>query len=107
MSNKVVVADPADVEKNKGMAILAYIVFFIPLLTAKDSQFAMFHANQGLWLFIIGLAFYFVVSLVTLGCGTLFAWIPWLVYIVLGIINASRGEMKPLPLFDRLPVLFK
>ena len=38
-----------DVEKNKTMAILAWFIFFLPLLTdAKDSKFAKFHANQSL-----------------------------------------------------------
>jgi hypothetical protein len=37
--------DPSDVQRNKGMAVLAYIIFFIPLLAARDSKFAMYHAN--------------------------------------------------------------
>ena len=46
-------ADPKDVEKNKVMAVLAYFIFFLPLLTdAKDSPFAKFHANQGLLLLL-------------------------------------------------------
>lgn len=42
--------DKADVEQNKVMAILAYfgILVLIPILAAKDSKFARFHANQGL-----------------------------------------------------------
>ena len=38
--------DPADIEANKMMALLSYIIFFIPLLAAKGSKYAMFHANQ-------------------------------------------------------------
>lgn len=46
--------DKADVEQNKVMAILAYfgILVLIPILAAKDSKFARFHANQGLLLCI-------------------------------------------------------
>jgi hypothetical protein len=40
--------EPNNVLTNKVMAILAYIIFFIPLLAARDSHFAMYHANQGL-----------------------------------------------------------
>ena len=46
--------DPADFEKNKIFAILAYlgILVLIPILAAKDSPFAKYHANQGLVLLI-------------------------------------------------------
>ena len=47
--------DAQDIEKNKVMAVLAYILFFIPLLAAKDSKFARFHTNQGLVLFLGGI----------------------------------------------------
>ncbi len=59
--------DPEDVEKNKAMAILAYIIFFIPLLAAKESKFAMYHANQGLNLFLFWVA-YFVLSWILAAC---------------------------------------
>ena len=47
--------DAQDIEKNKVMALLAYIIFLIPLLAAKDSKFARFHTNQGLVLFLGGI----------------------------------------------------
>ena len=38
---------------NTGMAVLAYILFFIPLLTdAKNDPFVKFHVKQGLVLFL-------------------------------------------------------
>lgn len=95
-------ADKADVEKNKGIAILAYFVFFIPLLAAKDSKFAMYHANQGLNLFLfamIGWVVSFITAFILIGFLIGFAvWIAIIVFIILGIINAAKGEMKPLPL---------
>ncbi|HOE15288.1 MAG TPA: hypothetical protein PLH82_01145 [Candidatus Paceibacterota bacterium] len=43
-------------EKNTGMAILAYILFFIPLLTdSKKDPFVKYHVKQGLVLFIGGI----------------------------------------------------
>lgn len=91
----------ADVEKNKGVAIVAYIVFFIPLLAAKDSQYAMYHANQGLLLFLAAIA----VNIV----GAMIPFLGWMivsplgniavfVFAVIGIMNAAKGEQKPLPL---------
>ena len=45
----------SDAEQNKGMAAIAYIgiLFLIPLLAKKDSEFAQYHAKQGLVLFIV------------------------------------------------------
>ncbi|MBP2675287.1 MAG: putative rane protein [Deltaproteobacteria bacterium] len=96
-------ADP-DIEKNKLLAIVGYIVpilFFVPLITeGKNSPFARFHANQQLVLLIVAIA----VNI----AGTMIPFIGWILILpvgvvavivlaVLGILNASRGEMKRLP----------
>ncbi len=100
-----------DVEKNKGMAILAYILFFIPMLTeAKDSKFAMFHANQSLILLIAGFVGMFVSGIIPiLGWFVLgpIISIVWIVFLILGILNASKGEMKELPLIGGIHILDK
>jgi uncharacterized membrane protein len=100
--------NPADVEKNKTMAILAYILFFLPLLAAKDSPFAMYHANQGLVLFLFSVAVNIVGGIipvvgwfVVLPVGCIMA----LVFMVMGIINAANGQMKPLPLIGGINIL--
>lgn len=100
--------NPADVEKNKVMAILAYILFFLPLLTAKDSPFAMYHANQGLVLFLFLVAVNVVGGIipvvgwfVVLPIGCIMA----IVFMIMGIINAANGQMKPLPLIGGISIL--
>ena len=105
---------PEDIEKNKGMAILAYILFFIPLLTeAKDSKFAMFHANQSLMLVLANVGLFVlgsILTVVTLGFGGILvfaAWIAWIVFWVMGIINAANGKMKELPLIGGIHILDK
>jgi uncharacterized membrane protein len=101
-------ADKADVEKNKTMGILAYIIFFIPLLAAKDSKFAMYHANQGLVLFLASVAIYIVGMIIPIIGWFLIiplGQIAILVFAILGIINASKGEMKPLPLIGGINIL--
>src|SRR5690349_12379220 len=45
-------ADP-DVETHRGLAVLAYICFLIPLVGAPYSKFSRYHANQGLLVFIL------------------------------------------------------
>ena len=98
--------DPDDIEKNKAMGLLAYILFFIPLLAAKDSPFAKYHTNQGLVLFICGLISSVVWIIPILG------WIvaPILslvitVFAVIGIINALNGKAKELPIIGKFKIL--
>ena len=98
--------DKDDIEKNKAMGLLAYILFFIPLLAAKDSPFAKYHTNQGLVLFICGLISSVVWIIPILG------WIvaPILslvitVFAVIGIINALNGKAKELPIIGKYRIL--
>lgn len=107
-------ADPADVEKNKTMAILAYFIFFLPLITdAKNSPFAKFHANQSLMILLATIAVQVlgtILAIVTFGIGGLlipFAMIVIFVFWIMGIINASNGKVKELPLIGGIHLLDK
>lgn len=102
------ISDEADAEKNKGMAILAYFIFFIPMLTdAKDSEFAMFHANQSLIL-TIG---FVLMMFISMGVITLILTMPisiaLFVFWIMGLINAAGGKMKELPLIGGIHILDK
>src|SRR5262249_48331500 len=95
------IADPVDAEQNKVMAILGYIIFLIPLLAARGSRFAMYHTNQGLLLFLFGVAVNIIGSIIPfLGWMIILPVgnIIWFVFAILGIVNAAGGKMKPLPL---------
>lgn len=99
---------PADVEKNKIFAIISYlgILFIVPLLAAKDSPFAMYHANQGLLLFLLSIALGAITMIPILGwIIAIVAWIVPLVFMIMGIINAANGQMKPLPLIGEITLL--
>ncbi len=100
--------DKEDIEKNKAMAILAYIIFLIPLLAAKESKFAMYHTNQGLVLFLAAMAVNIVGGIIpligwfiVLPIGNLLV----LVLAILGIVNAAKGEAKPLPLIGGIKLI--
>ena len=97
-----------DVEDNKVIAALAYIIFFLPLIVAKDSEFGKFHANQGLILLLLG----FAVSVV----GSIIPFIGWFIIApvgglivmvlgILGIINALNGVEKELPIIGSIRLL--
>jgi uncharacterized membrane protein len=108
---KEIQADPNDAEQNKGMAIIAYILFFIPLLTGdhNKSPFVKYHTNQGLVLFLFSVGGSIVSSiLVFIVIGILLMFvvgIASLVFCVIGIINVVNGRMKPLPLIGKFEIL--
>lgn len=110
--------DSADVEKNKVMAIISYIfiLWLVPLFQAKDSKFALYHANQGailtaasivLWVplfilswipginVIVGLALFPIYGLAILAM------------MVIGILGAVNGKAAPLPVIGSMFTIIK
>jgi len=108
----IVTADTSDIEKNKAMAIIGYIIpilFFIPLVTeAKDSVYAKFHANQQLILLIAAIGVNVIGAIIPilgwfiiLPLGT----VAIFVFAIIGLINAAKGEMKELPLIGGYKII--
>lgn len=86
----------AQSEPNKLFAVLSYIniLFVLPYLLCRDDEFAMFHARQGMILFIVIAVATLLGSLLNLG------WIVQLLgiyFILKGAGNAANGKMEPLP----------
>ena len=107
-----------DAADNKVMAILAYIIVLIPIFAAKGSPFARYHANQGLILLLAAIAYgivysilstllFFISGSLALVVTSVLGFVAWvfLVFAVIGIINACKGEMKPLPLIGDFRIL--
>jgi uncharacterized membrane protein len=109
-------------DNDKLMGVLAYlgILVLIPLLAAKDSKFAQFHAKQGLTLFageVILFVLNWIVTIILfssfagLGIGSLLSLVLWvigvgfLVLSIIGIINVVNGEQKPLPLIGGIKLM--
>lgn len=99
----------ADIDENRVIAAIGYIfiLFLVPLLFAKDSRFAQFHAKQGFALFILEVG----VIMVSVFVG----WIPiigWaissfltllaFVYALVGFVMALRGSWFRLPIVSQL-----
>lgn len=99
--------DPADIENNKGMAIVAYILFFVPLLAAPNSPFAKYHANQGLTLFLTCVALNIVLGIIPIIGWLLLpiANLGCLALAVLGIVVAAQGGAKPLPIIGKYTLM--
>lgn len=105
---------PASSQPNTGMAIVAYILFFIPLLTdAKKDPFVKFHVKQGIVIFALAIILWVVRM-----------FIPWywlwklywlfnliglaiLVFAIIGIVNAANGKQEKLPLIGQFGDMFK
>jgi uncharacterized membrane protein len=104
--------DSGDVEKNKGMAVLAYIgiLCLIPLLAAKESKFAQFHAKQGLALFLFEILVGVLYAIP--GVNVVMFFIGWIVYIlililaIMGIVNALNGKYWKMPVLGGLAEKF-
>jgi uncharacterized membrane protein len=119
-----------DADANKTMAILSYIIFFIPLLAGahKTSPFVKHHANQGTALFLFALAWGIVNAILLAILGAILinpatwysgSWgayglvttilgLLWLVPAALciyGIINAATGKQKSLPVIGKISII--
>lgn len=95
-------------ESNKLMAAISYIwiLFLVPLLAAKDDAFARFHANQGLLLFLASIALGIISIIPFIGpIISAIGGIVTFVFMILGIINALKGEMKPLPFIGGIEII--
>ena len=115
-----VIFNTEDVEQNKVFGILSYIgiLVLVPILAAKDSQYARFHANQGLVLLITDV----IIGACMRILSTVLGIIPFLgslvaglisapfvilllVLMILGIVNACSGEPKKLPVIGQITII--
>ncbi len=99
--------DSADIEKNKTMAGLAYLIFFLPLIACPDSKYAKFHANQGLILLILSVAGNIILSIIPfLGWILLpVLWVVICVFGIIGLVNGFGGKTKKLPLIGGFTII--
>lgn len=114
-----IVFNTEDVNENKVFGILSYIgiLVLIPIFAAKDSQYARFHANQGLVLCIAEIAVGIVCKLISFilsfvpggfilaGLLDLAVAVFSLVFMIIGIVNACSGEAKQLPIIGGVTIL--
>ena len=105
-------------QENKVIFILSYILFFLPLIACPNSKTGRFHANQGLILLItsiVGQIAVTIISSVFLALSwrlwviiSLISWV-WaivvLVLVIIGMINANKGEQKPLPVIGKFKLI--
>ena len=99
--------DPADIEKNKVIAGLSYILFFLPLIACPDSKFGRFHANQALLLLILAIAGNIILTIIPVIGWILLPFFGILVFVLflIGLINGLSGKAKGLPVIGKYRLL--
>lgn len=109
--------DKKDIEENKAMAALAYIIAPIPYFVNKESKWVHYHAVQGMNLFII----YIILSLAVSILNSLIFWplsfikvilrtvlsATGILFAIIGIVNVCNGEAKELPLINKFKIIKK
>jgi len=96
-------------EKNVAMAIVAYILFFVPLLTeARKDPFVKYHVKQGLILFVATFILCLLTWIPIAGpiiflFGGIILFILWLI----GVLNAAASKKESLPLIGKFGERFK
>jgi len=92
-------------DEGKTMAIIAYVTGLGTLIAYfmnkdKNNAFAAFHIKQGVRLFIFSILLSIIVNVLvrvtSIGFISLLSYLP-LVFMILGIMNASGGKDQKLP----------
>lgn len=92
---------------NKIMAFLAYIIFFLPLLTtSKNDPFVKYHVKQGLVLFIAEFVVWILGFIPVIGLLSFILFICLFILWIIGILNALNGKQKPLPFIGQFASQF-
>jgi len=97
--------DPADIEQQKGIAIVSFFLsflFFLPIVSNKDSKFAKTVANQSLTILVaeivltvvnkilmhIPLIGWLIGSVISLAC---------VAFVIIKIVDVANGKIRTLP----------
>lgn len=122
-----------DIENGKGMAVLSYILPFIPYFVEKNNKYVKYHATQGMNLLIVAIAYAILRWLlstiyVSIKCGGGIAgqwcrsfasgwYLPWYlnypllilgagitILCIMGIVNVCNNKAKELPVINKLKI---
>lgn len=94
-----------DATDYQGVSYLSYLgpLFLIPMFTCKQSPFAMYHARQGLKLFLLEVLVNICWGMGILGVLAALAGTVLAAWCVLnGLLNVSQKKKRPLPVIGNL-----
>lgn len=119
-----------EIKNGKGMGVLSYIIPLIPFLCEKKNKYAMYHAKQGMNLFIVSIAYSIVYSILTsvikvegscgkfgdyfgVTCKVTPLWVTLPLTLIslcicalciIGIVNVCQGKAKELPIVNKVKI---
>jgi len=103
--------DAGEVEEGKVFAVLSYALslvglpFFLVPLIMRNNEFALYHAKQSLILWLAGIAAAVISMILSFLCIGLIigpiAGVFLLVLDIIGLVNAGKGEAKPVPVIGQ------
>ncbi len=93
-------AENKEIQEGKIFAVIAYlwILCLVPLLLKKENKFALFHAKQGLVLFICEIALWIIGIVPILGWISVLGSLACGILALIGIIQALMGNYWKMPL---------
>lgn len=117
-----------EISKGKGMAVLSYIGFLalIPFFAEKENKYVVYHAKQGMNLFLIEIAYAVVAAILRsvirtpvsfYGINVGYTTPGWLNAIltlaslaisalsIVGIVYACQGKAKELPVVGQVKII--
>ena len=109
--------DKKDIEENKAMACLAYIIAPVPYFVEDKSKWVRYHAIQGMNLFILTVLYALSVSIISsvflfdfpilkaILKASLYAFM--IIYALIGIITVCNEQAKELPLIGKFKFIKK
>lgn len=109
--------DKKDIENGKIMAIFCYIgiLVLIPYFAEKNNKYVVYHAKQGLNLFLLDIIASLAVGIITGMLSFVLAFLASIVSFVagifffalsiIGIINVCNGKAKELPIINKIKLI--
>ena len=109
ISDHTAMFTPEDIERSRYLAALGYLSFLfviLGLLIEPNSKFLRYHINQAIILYVFGIlcavvCIVPVIGWIAGGIGS----IASIVFVVMGIIRAVKGEAKDIPLIGKYTVV--
>jgi len=105
------VSGSSETEEGRTFAILSYALNFIGLpfflipLIMRNNEFSLYHAKQNLMLWLVGMAGIVVSRILMMVCIGIILMLVLMIFLlvlnIIGLINAVKGEQKPLPVVGR------
>ena len=107
MQEQTGIFEQTDIDSNKTIAGLAYLIFFLPLLVCPQSKYARFHANQALLLLIVAISGNIILGIIPIIGWILMTLFALVIFIlaIMGLINGLSSKAKRLPIFGKLDIL--